>query len=388
MKKYKAILAAVIVVCGVQADGIPSNVTPVPEANPVAELVIQVTMPDGSPAVGVPVHEFALERYTIYNEERAWTDEKGLFKVSFQPGPHPDATHPLGYGVFRFLLKPDEFRWELSDVYCWAEFDRSRDVSGSIQNEGDHPDYQKWFEADNDGNWPNRDPASNWSFGKGVPVRRGDTLTWNVQLQPGKDVEVSAMDQFGEPIANARVQIVVDLGAHSHTGFGADITMRNVRTNASGKFTMEHCGDFSYQFHVSGRGWYYRPNEYCLHPYLAQNLARQGLVLRYQKPVRHDLTFVVVGSDGKPIPNVAVHDVLSFPSGVQGGGALGAMGEDGMLRFNDLIPLEHCVWFEFKAPGFADTSFMMDKYVSGEAIRVIMVPAQASAEDPKSTLPK
>jgi hypothetical protein len=342
------------------------------EALAVTSLTIQVTLPDGSPAAGIPIDEFGLERYTIYNKEIGPTGPDGTVRVEFQPGRHPDATVPLGYGVFRFLLKPDSFRWELSDIYCWAEFDRSRDVQGGLENSGDFPDYEKWFEPGNDGTWPDREPSSNWSYGRGVPVRGDTPLVWTVRLQPGELRELTVVDQYEKPIDGADISVVVDLRAHSHTGGGAEVFMGRMHTDSLGRFALRHVSDFAYQFSVRGNGWLYDPNDTaCLDPRLNQNLRVQGNTLRFQRPVEQDLLFVArCAGNGAPAPDVAIYGCIQFPSACEAGAPLGKTGPDGMFRFVGAFPLEHCTCFVFRKSGYLDGRYFMKDHIPGQPIVV------------------
>lgn len=346
--------------------------TTTPTAEHVAELIIRATLPNGSPAVGVPVHEVGPARHMIRNSEVGATDGQGEFRVGFQPGYHDRSFRPVGYGMFRYILKPEGMRWELSDIYGWREYDADQIAKSSAPGLENHGQCAHWFKPGYDGLLDETDPANNWSYGKGVPVRAGDRLVWAVQLQQGPTCKVCFVDQFDVPIANAEVEVGLDLRASTRTLLGAQVEQRTICTDDEGCALIDNASDFSYQFDVKGQP-FFAPDLSYSWGYANHNMAVQGSTVRFQRLVAQNLRFRVTEMDsGKPVSGAALYEEISFPPFCQGGPLDVATDESGELYYDKPIELEHVCWFKFVKEGYEDGIFKMEDYVEGEVLEVAL----------------
>jgi len=163
-----------------------------------AEISICVSYPDGAPAQGIKVQEVGLERGNIHSDLLGTTDKRGRIETSIRIEPKTIPEDLRGYYVYayRYVVMPDEFQWEVSDIY-WTVFP-DRDAES--------------FEI----HFSNRE---NWSIGKKVKISQDTRIEWSIILKKSADTEVSIRDQSNNPIKNFRVSVELDLQAQSHTGF-------------------------------------------------------------------------------------------------------------------------------------------------------------------------
>ena len=351
-----------------------------PAAPPAVHVTIEAYLPDGTPAAEIPIYEVGLERGYIRYGEIGKTDATGRFTVPFHRGGEVDHTKPRGYGLYRYVLMPPAHRWDVSDFYCWNEYPEGGPTAqrGGF---GNLSTYDEWFAPDYDGKLQSTDPADNWSYGKGVALYAGQDVSWPVRLDEGELVEMTVVDQDGRPIADAPLQVGIDLRALTRTGVGGYIPIGQSVTDEKGRFHVEHVGDFAYNFELSRghRSGYYTPNVgyYCWD--IDHSIVAQGTTLRFQRAEPVTLQFKVLdATTRKPISGADILPYfmlyLAHPGQLIG---TTREGED-IFEVEFPWPLEHVLWFEVAASGYEPGRFMMEKYKAGEVIEIVVNPVESS----------
>ncbi len=97
-----------------------------------ATLTVLILDPSSQPVSGLEVTGWRLQWRTPRIESMGKTDENGILTVVFdadhgEPAPliwkdevpYNKAPDKKGYGVYRFLIRPERYNWELSDLYYW-----------------------------------------------------------------------------------------------------------------------------------------------------------------------------------------------------------------------------------------------------------------------------
>ena len=224
----------------------------VPAIGVGAELTISVNYPDGTPAKGIEVQEVQLERQRIYNRLLGTTDDNGIIEVEFEAKPRKDCRGevPRGYGVYRYVVMANDYRWVVSDLYYWNKGTSGNEVVRET-NVSDYQLYERLIARR-----IKKRRKSNWVIGNLVGVKKSDRISWEVVLNKGSDVTVSVNDQFGEPVRNETLSVSLDLEALSHTGWGGEIPMFDVQTNSEGCFNLPNAGQFFYSIDL-------HDNKYC-----------------------------------------------------------------------------------------------------------------------------
>jgi len=309
----------------------------------VAHLTIEVQHPGGRPAQDVSVQHVQLERYSIHNHLLSRTDAKGRIEVQFQEV--SNQSHPLGYGVHRFVVMPEDFRWEVSDMYVWTEAQSSPLGNDSVER------YRAL----------GRDTAeSNWSRGEVWRILADQDLRWSVTLQPGPRTRIHVVDQFGRPLPNRTLSVTLDLGALSHTGWGGAVPVNTLETDAQGTCLLPHAGPWVYSFELHDSG-------YCVPGYpfwtpVAKERPNGGaLRLVYHKPERKPIAFKVTDArSGQPVADALVWVEMSYACMVQGG-PIGKTDADGVWR-SDTFTTDHVVRFGVHKEGFEDARYDIGAY--------------------------
>ena len=199
------------------------------------ELLVKISKPDGSPAPGIAIQRVLLVHQDMDNEVAGKTDEKGELRVPFEGMmTKADGT---GDGEYRFLAMPDDYRWEMSPKYIWT-YPPQTYAAATSESRGYFDDSQR-----------NAAPSvDNSGIGETIWATPDVSNIWNVTLQRGEDVTVAVKDQSGDPVPNVVFEMEVDLCAPTHTGFGGEVGLPQVRTDEHGCFVLRHTGDFFYKF--------------------------------------------------------------------------------------------------------------------------------------------
>lgn len=349
----------------------------VPRVAPAVRITIEATLPDGAPATEVPVYEVGLERDHIRYGEIGKTDAAGRFTVPFQHWRGTESANSRGYGLYRYVLMPPAHAWEVSDFYCWNEYPDGGSTAqpGGL---GHLYAYDDWFTPDYNGQLEATDPADNWSYGKGVALYAGKDVAWPVRLEVGESVALTVVDQDGLPIADAPLEIGIDLRARTRTGYGGYIPITKCTTDAQGRFRLDHLGDFAYNFVMDGatkRG-YYTPNARDYRWDIDHSIAQQGTTIRFQRVVPEKLKFQVRdATTGEPVAGAEITPCYRFVAFPQTGSTAGTTrdGEE-TLEVEFPWPLEHVVWFEATAPGYEMGRFIMENYRTGKVLEIKLSP--------------
>ncbi|MCC6698867.1 MAG: carboxypeptidase regulatory-like domain-containing protein [Candidatus Hydrogenedentes bacterium] len=300
-------------------------------AGPSLEIV--VTSPEGVPLPGIPVLQAQLERPSISVEAIGETGADGHLLVNFEGRP-AERDGDRGYGVYRFLLAPEDRPWALSDLYIWS-------VEGSPIAGAEW--YLKLFDY--------REP-DNWNYGQRQVLASGQNLTWKVSPPESREVRILVKDDWGLDVAEASVRVLVDLGALSHTGFGAEVSVGSFKTDERGVFTLPNAGDFVYSFEIQN-GRHIAPHPHYLTSVLPMRLRGEHAILVYHRRITVPLKLVVSDSKtGHPIAGASVSHVIHFPTATQGG-LIGVTDEHGVFATDSFSP-EHTAYIRVQAPGYAD----------------------------------
>ena len=199
------------------------------------ELLLRAKTPDGTPATGVKVQKVLLVHNEMDNTEAGVTDDKGELRIPFEG--RKTVTDETGWGEYRFVLMPEKYRWEVSPKYFWTYPPRTQENATEDQRWG--------FNSLKD---PDDVRPGNSRYGDIVWVDPDKPLIWDVTLKPEREVTVEVTDQHKQPVPNASLGMQVDLQAPTHTGFGGEIPLPDVTTDAKGQFKLVNAGDFFYTF--------------------------------------------------------------------------------------------------------------------------------------------
>lgn len=272
-----------------------------------AELTISVKYPDGTPASGIKVQQVQLERVGHGSTLVGITDEKGQMRIRFEQE-KSSYENRHGYGIYRYVVMPQDYTWQVSDLFYWNKDPYSEQV---LQETGVWPAerYEKRMQQ----------PKSNWSIGKFVKVLPGSRIKWEIALTKGRDVRALALDQFSEPLKDKKLSVSLDLEGLSHTGWGGGIPMFEIQTNGDGCFNLPNAGQFFYSIDL-------HDNKYCAPGVrhwtgVVRSKFDQGKgTVVYHRCKENNVTFVVTDKlTGRPLAHARIFQVKLFPSARQGG---------------------------------------------------------------------
>jgi len=332
-----------------------------------AELTICVQFPDKTPGVGIKVQQVQLARYGIHNKLLGVTDENGRIKVQFQE--KRNTLSRFGYGVHRFVIMTEKYRWEVSDLFYW-NLDSNDKEELRLKGISAYDSYKQRMS----------NPNSNWSIGKLIKVRNDDRLEWKVILDKGTNVEVKVIDQFKEPVRNRIFSVSLDLGALSHTGFGSEIPMFKTQTDEKGCFKLSNIGDFFYSFDISGHHHhlnlkdqyiYCAPDAYFWTGIVKTLFQRKQEEVIYHRCIPKNVTFVVTDKKtGGTITNAQIFPIMLFPSSRQGGhwGYTDVNGEYISRKFYT----EHVVQFGVAKEGYKTYLLDIKEFVAGKIFHIAL----------------
>lgn len=350
-----AVIGVVALLCGVTVPGLLA-----------AHLTIEVQHPGGQGARGVGVQHVQLERYGLHNHLLGKTNAKGRMEVQFQAA--SNQAHALGYGVHRFILMPKDFRWEVSDIYVWAE--------GPKMPLGDDP-VQRYRALGREM------PKSNWSRGRISRLLAGQDLWWTVTLQPGHKTRVYVVDGLGRPLPNRTLSVTLDLGALSHTGLGGAVPVNTLETDAQGKCLLPHAGPWVYSFELEESG-YCVPGYPFSTPVTKERPDGGALRLVYHKPERKPIAFKVTDArSGQPVADALIWVEISYACTVQGG-PIGKTDTDGAWR-SDAFTTDHVVRFGVHKEGFEDARYDIAAYQWGHTYNVALRALTTQTEEKGSS---
>lgn len=347
-----------------------------PSVGLTAQLTIIVRYPDKTPAKGIRVHEVQLERHRIYNRFIGATDNNGTINVEFEQKPRKDCKGkvPRGYGIYRYVIMPANYRWEISDIYYWNKEPYSNEV---LHQTGVWPveDYEKRMHKRKE---VGLSPKSNWSRGRLVKVHPDSQIRWEVTLNKGKNVHVSVVDQFNEPVRNKKLSVLLDLDSLSHSGFGGEIPMFKVKTDAKGRFNLSHTGEFFYSFDLiraygSPGKKYCAPEAYCWTTRTKLKIEKDKEKILYHRCIGKIATFIVTDSQtGNPIAKAQVWPLISFTTCAQGG-SLGFTDNNGVFTTNEFYT-EHVLKFGVFKEGYKEWLVDIEQFVPGKTYMISLEP--------------
>lgn len=318
-------------------------------------FIVRVLKPDGQPAGGVAVQEVGLCRQ---QKQRlvGLTDVHGLLAVDLAKYCLENEKSWQGAGIFRYVVMPKDYPWEVSDIYCRKEstYERSKKLFEAAQGE----------------------KSSNWGYGSVVLIPETGDLLWEVELKQGRSLTVRVVDQFDEPIPNMKLKMGVDLEQAGHNKlYGGMVGMPDVTTDSTGTFKLENMGDFAYTFEYRQtdgptRSYfqYYSPDLPYRDSFVTHNFARQGPVIRYKREVGQRLSGLVRDKQTKaPLSDATVHEVMTFRTGYQGGPPVCATEPDGRFA-SDEFKGDHVIRIVAIKDGYQREDLDMRSYSKGEEI--------------------
>ena len=322
---------------------------PIAAAAAAPILDITVTSPDGTPLTGIPVLQAQLERPYISVVPIGETGADGRLTVAFEDRPG-ERDGDRGYGVYRFLLAPKDRPWALSDMYVWC-------VEGSPLGDGKRYLIEYDFGE-----------QDNWNYGQRLLLTADQQLTWKVALPESRTVRVIVKDDWGLDVPDASLRVFVDLGALSHTGFGAEIPVAEFNTDDRGVLMLPNAGDFVYSFDIQN-GQHLAPHPHYMTSVLPMRLRSEQAILIYHRRITVPLRILVSDAKtGQSIAGASVGHVIQFPTTTQGG-VIGATDEHGVFATESFTP-EYTAFIHVQASGYADKDF---PFVPGQSEYAVML---------------
>jgi len=333
------------------------------------ELLIQVRLPDGTPAKGVKVQQIQLERTSPQpqNYMCGVTNSEGELAIRFVPM-QSQGDDRNGYGIYRFVLMPENCRWELSDLYYWNKAPWTDQVmmETSIWSSDAYQEQMRAPET----------AKTNWSFGNLTRFTAGARHYWQIQLQSGTDARMLIEDQQGQPLADKKLSVFLDVGVLSHTGRGGEIPVSSVRTDETGRLNLAHAGTFWYSFKLQETGEYCRPDAPFFDSVVTGRCVDGAGIIRYFKRIPRSVTILVRDKATQvAIAGAVIGEIVSFNSMAQGG-PIGKTGPDGRFTTDKLFT-EHVLELFASKEGYEDFKFDVKGFVSGGTYTFDLTPKKA-----------
>jgi hypothetical protein len=321
------------------------------------ELLIQVRLPDGTPAKGVKVQQIQLERTSPLpqNYMCGVTNSDGELSIRFA-SMQSQGDDRNGFGLYRFVLMPENLRWELSDMYYWNK-DPWTDQVFMEANIWSSDVYREQMKSPENAH-------TNWSFGGMVRMTASARHYWQVQLQTGSEARMLVEDQNGRPLANKNFSVFLDAGVLSHTGFGGEIPISSLQTDDRGLVNLLHAGTFWYSFKLAGTDEYCRPDVQFFDTVVTGRAIDNAGVIRYFKRIPRSVRILVRDKATQAaIAGADISELISFSFMTQGG-PIGKTGSDGSFATDRLLT-EHVLQLVAAKDGYEDYKFDMKGFVSG-----------------------
>jgi hypothetical protein len=320
-----------------------------------AEINIHITYPDGKPAQGIKVQEVGLDRGNMYNDLLGITDNHGNINAEIIVKPEIIPKDLNGYYsyLYRYVVMPENFRWEISDIY-WARFpDKDTDF------------YEKYLSG-----------VKNYSIGKMVKISQDTNIKWDVILQKSTDTEVSFRDQNNDPIKNMKLSVGLDLHANSHTGLGGEISIFDTFTDDHGNITIHNPGDFFYSFELQYPRQYTNPDLNYFSNTIIKRLVNGENIVRFHKCIGKQIE--VIAKDkitGKPVPGAILQGTIEYGYTTQGGpfGSDIVTDENGIYK-SDNFCTDHLVEFGLYKKGYKRSLISIDNFVPGGVNEFLLEP--------------
>jgi 5-hydroxyisourate hydrolase-like protein (transthyretin family) len=299
-----------------------------------ASLTISVKLPDGKPAKGVSISMAQLENPEPYSKLAGKTNKNGNLRITFQDAAINQAS--AGHGVYRFIIMPKSFKWEVSDYYCWA---------GSSTEPAYLP----------------ANPLNTGAVSKGLDA--ADYLTWAVKLSKGKDAKIQIINPDNKPVTGCKLGIGLDLHARSKSGLGAGITVTITAVDKSGSYLFKNAAELSYTLVMNGCGYYVPGLDYEVN-YVEMPL-KDGLnMIKFKKPERKEMTIRVRDFDTKePLKGALVCEERKAKP-VDRGGCFGKTNARGVFYTDEYNP-EHVSKFGVTMDGYNEEWLDGDSLTDG-----------------------
>jgi len=299
-----------------------------------ASLTISVKLPDGKPAKGVSISMAQLENPEPYGKLAGKTDKNGILRITFQDAAVSQGS--AGRGIYRFVVMPKSFKWEVSDYYCWA---------GSSTEPAYLP----------------ANPLNTGAVSKGLDP--ADYLNWAVKLSKGKNAKIQILNPDNKPVTGCKLGIGLDLHARSKSGLGAGITVTITAVNKSGEYMFKNAADLPYTLVMNGCGYYVPGLDYEVN-YVEMPL-KDGLnMIKFKKPERKEITVRVRDFDTQePIKGALVCEERKAKP-VDRGGCFGKTNNQGAFYTDQYNP-EHVSKFGATKDGYIEQWLDGDSLTDG-----------------------
>lgn len=327
-----------------------------------ATIQIHIKNPDGTPAVGIPIQQIGLTWRHAHNKLEGKTDRSGSIKITFEekvwdvPVTFDSKEYrkvKMGYDIYRFVIMPTRFRWEISDIYYY-DFQPPEGFNRVIELDEIKSINQQKF----------RGEPHHFQYGKVMTIQPGETVEWNIQLKKGPRKTITMLDQFDQPIPNFNFDVSVGFQDYSRVGGGITIPVASITTDPMGRFQLDNVGDFLYHISSSNYFQYYSFDPYERNGWEYAWLTSDNPKVHYKKALGHPLTVIAIDIEtGKGIPEAYVTEVLHFPAMTQGG-PRGRTDENGFYTCDE-FNTDHVVQFGVWKEGYKSQLLKIDQYTPG-----------------------
>lgn len=320
-----------------------------------AEININVSYPDGKPARKVKVQEVGLERGDIHSNLLGVTDSQGKINatIKLKPAIVPNDLKGFYSYAYRYVVMPENFKWEVSDIY-WTRFP---DINTDS--------YQRYLSG-----------SKNWSIGKKVKISEDTKIQWNVILRKNPDIKVNFRDQQNEPITNMRLSVNLDLQAQSHTGFGGEISIFDTYTDDKGSITIHNPSNFFYSFELPYTNLYSDPNLNYFSDTVMKRLVDGENIVRFHKSIGKQIEVIVKDKlTGRPVSGANLIVMMDFGFMNQGGplGPEIITDTNGIYK-SDKFYTEHVVEFGVSKEGYKPFLISIDNFLPGSVNEFLLEP--------------
>lgn len=318
------------------------------------EFEVAVKNPDGLPATDVQVMQIGFLSKG-WEKRTAATDKSGQARMSLAEVDLTDNQNPPHYthtlcSYYRFIVKPDNYPWELSSAYF------VKDPSANYYLTGNKPDE---FISDSP-----YDPSRMLILEKHrtvIPISPGERMVWNVRLRQGETKTVSFTDQFNQPVRDFPISYAIDIEASLLNRYGGGMLIAPVVTDRNGNIQIPNAGDFVYQFESSNYSKYYSFDSANRHGQVYAIINGDKPVVRFKKPVGIPLKVLVTDKiTGKGIKGVQIFDMVYYPTSLLGGDTVGYTDKNGVLSRKSFCR-DHVAQIGARINGYVDLLVDLDQ---------------------------